>query len=257
MLATEPDGVAVDGRSEPMADGTTVTVIRFRARQVHYILHDGSQDPPVGSASLPPTSQPAISAAEMPVLLAAFNGGFQVSAGDGGVEIDGQVLSPLLQGMASLVIDTGGAATIGVWGEGGFPPSTLQVASVRQNLPPIVSGGQPSPQAQTWSDWGATLGGGAYVARSALGEDATGDLLYAASMSTVPIDLANALVATGAVTAMELDINPEWVQADVAPSPGAPLSAGVPGQNRPADQYLSGWTRDFITVLAGGPPPST
>jgi hypothetical protein len=27
----------------------------------------------------------------------------------------------------------------------------------------------------------------------------------------------------------------------------------VPGQYRPADQYLAGWTRDFITVLA---PPA-
>jgi len=50
---------------------------------------------------------------------------------------------------------------------------------------------------------------------------------------------------------MELDINPEWVQADTARSPGGPLRAAVPDQNRPADQYLSGWTRDYVTVLAG------
>lgn len=256
VLATEATGVAIDGRSEPMTDGTTITVIRFRAGQVHFVLHDGSQDPPVGSASLPPTSQSAISAAEMPVLLGAFNGGFEVSAGAGGVEIDGQVLTPLQQGMASLVIDKSGAATLGVWGEGGFPPSTIQVTSVRQNLPPLVSGGQPTPGAQTWNAWGATLGGGADVARSALGVDAAGNLLYAASMSTVPSDLADALVSAGAVTAMELDINPEWVQADVSPSPGAPLATGVPGQNRPANQYLTGWSRDFVTVLAGGPAPA-
>jgi hypothetical protein len=49
---------------------------------------------------------------------------------------------------------------------------------------------------------------------------------------------------------MELDINPEWVQLDVAPRPGRGLRAVIPGQVRPADQYLVGWTRDFITVLA-------
>jgi hypothetical protein len=49
---------------------------------------------------------------------------------------------------------------------------------------------------------------------------------------------------------MELDINPEWVQMDVASSPGGPLKAGIPGQHRPATQYLTGWTRDFIAVLA-------
>ena len=33
--------------------------------------------------------------------------------------------------------------------------------------------------------------------------------------------------------------------------PGGPLTAMVPGQYRPADQYLLGWSRDFITVLGG------
>jgi hypothetical protein len=56
-------------------------------------------------------------------------------------------------------------------------------------------------------------------------------------------------VHAGAVTAMELDINPEWVQLDVASAPGGRLEAAIPGQVRPADQYLTGWTRDFITVL--------
>jgi hypothetical protein len=53
---------------------------------------------------------------------------------------------------------------------------------------------------------------------------------------------------------MELDINPEWVQLDIARSPGGPLAAAIPGQVRPARQYLAGWTRDFFTVLA---PPGT
>ena len=116
---------------------------------------------------------------------------------------------------------------------------------------PLVSGGRASPNAGDVSAWGATLGGGGLTARSAVGIDARGNLLYAGSMSALPSDLARALVWAGAVTAMELDINPEWVQADTAPSPGGPLSAAVPNQNRPADQYLTGWTRDYMTVLAG------
>jgi hypothetical protein len=93
------------------------------------------------------------------------------------------------------------------------------------------------------------------VARSALGENAAGDLMYAASMSTTPADLAQALAGAGAKVAMELDINPEWVQLDVAGSPGGRLRAAIPGQHRPAGQYLTGWTRDFIAVLA--PPVSS
>ena len=77
-----------------------------------------------------------------------------------------------------------------------------------------------------------------------------GDILYAGSMSALPIDMGSALITAGAISAMELDINPEWVQLALAPSPGGPLAAGVPGQHRPADQYLVGWTRDFVAVMS-------
>ena len=101
-----------------------------------------------------------------------------------------------------------------------MPVAGEQVVSVRQNLPPLVSGGQPSPNVGDVSAWGATLGGGTTVARSALGEDAQGNLLFAGGMSLQPTDLAAALVSSGAVTAMELDINPEWVQLAYAATPG-------------------------------------
>jgi hypothetical protein len=218
---------------------------------VDYSLHVGSQDPPSGSAAIGPDSGPAIGAAEQPLLLACFNGGFKANAGAGGFEVDGQVLNPLENGIASLVIDTAGVGYVGVWGQD-VPPPGVSVASVRQNLAPLVEGGQPSPQVGAVLAWGATLGGGTYVARSALGEDASGDLLYAGSMSSVPVDLANALISAGAVRAMELDINPEWVQMDTASTPGAPLAVQIPGQNRPADQCQAGWTRDFVAVLSIG-----
>jgi hypothetical protein len=87
------------------------------------------------------------------------------------------------------------------------------------------------------------------VARSALGQGADGDLEYAASMSASPADLAVALARAGARVAMELDINPEWVQLDVARRPGGPLRAAIRGQSRPANQFLEGWARDFVAVL--------
>jgi hypothetical protein len=248
-------GIAVDSQSSQQPDGDVVTVLRFHAGLVHYALHVGSVDPPTGGATLPADAQPAIGAAEQAQLLAAFNGGFLMGAGClpcgvGGMEVAGQVLVPLQNGMTSLVLDPNGVASMGVWGQD-FPPAGAAVYSVRQCLPPLVSGGQPSPTVGEIGAWGATLGGGNLTARSAVGIDARGDLLYAGSMSALPSDMADALVSAGAVTAMEFDINPEWVQADTAPSPGGPLSAAIPNQVRPADQYLAGWTRDYVTVLAG------
>ena len=255
-VTTSSTGVVLDTRVVVGADGSQVTLFRVRAGQARFNLHDGSEDPPTGSSTLGPNSGPAVSAAERPLLLAAFNGGFMVAADAGGTEIDGQTLVPLLPGMASLVVDSDGTAHIGVWGSS-VPVPGEEVASVRQNLPPLLDNGQPSPDIDDVADWGATLGGGAAVARSALGEDAAGDIIYAGSMSAVPSDLASALADNGATVAMELDINPEWVQFFSAPTAGGPLSAGIPGQLRPADQYLAGWVRDFVTVLAPpGLPPA-
>ena len=231
------------------ADGSLVTVAVFSG-PVRYVLHDGSQDPysPVAL-----TAGPAVGGAERARLLAAFNGGFKMNAGAGGYEQEGHLLYPLRAGFTSLVIDRSGQARIGIWGHG-FPAKGEAVYSVRQNLQPLVTNGKPATAAYDWRLWGATLGGGAYVARSALGQDAAGHLIYAASMSAVPIDLARALADSGARIAMELDINPEWVQLDTAARPGGPLRADVPGQNRPAGQYLSGWSRDFVTVIAAARP---
>jgi hypothetical protein len=228
-------------------DGTRVTLATFRGA-VRYRLHGGSVDPGYPAiAGL--RGGPAVHGAERHALLAGFNGGFMLSVHAGGYEQAGHVISPLVRGMASLVIDRSGAATIGTWGHG-LPRRGEHVYSVRQNLRLLVSHGHPTPAAANWNAWGATLGGGEYVARSALGQDAAGNLIYAASMSASPAALAAALVHAGAKRAMELDINPEWVQLDVARHPGGRLRAAIPGQARPPDQYLSGWTRDFITVLA-------
>ncbi len=221
---------------------------------MHYALHPGSSDPP-GAASLAGVPGPAITPQEQPALLAAFNGGFEEGAGAEGFEINGQTVEGLQNGLASLVIYGDGTAQVGVWGQNVPAAAGAQVVSVRQNLEPLVQAGQPSPDINSISTWGATLGGGSSVARSAVGQDAQGNIIFAGSMEALPSDMAAALVQAGAVTAMELDINPEWVQLAVASTPGGALSAGVPGQNRPADQYQAGWTRDFVTVLYAPPSP--
>jgi hypothetical protein len=229
------------------ADGSVVTVAVFSGR-VQYVLHNGSEDPGPGYAALV-RAGPAITGAERRHLLAAFNGGFLLHSRAGGYEQEGHVFRTLRHGLASLVIDRSGGASIGVWGAD-LPAPGEAVYSVRQNLWPLVENGQPTRQAARWWRWGGTIGHAEYVARSALGQDASGDLIYAASMSTTPEDLAVALARSGARIAMELDINPEWVQLAIARTVGGSLKAPIPGQVRPPTQYLTGWTRDFVTVLA-------
>jgi hypothetical protein len=252
---TAPSTASVAARVPPhvtvsqirTADGSVVTVAVFRG-PVQYVLHNGSGDPGPGYAALV-RAGPAVGGAERRHLLAAFNGGFLLRSRAGGYEQEGHVFRALRHGLASLVIGRSGQARIGVWGVD-VPVPGEAVYSVRQNLWPLVEGGQPTAEAARWWRWGGTIGHAEYVARSALGQDASGDLIYAASMSTVPEDLAVALARSGARIAMELDINPEWVQLAVAHTPGGSLHAPIPGQVRSPTQYLTGWTRDFITVLA-------
>ena len=238
-----------------LADGDTVTVARF-VGGIRFVLHCGPVDAGCPSV-LPLQAGPSIGPAERPYLIAAFNGGFKQFSNAGGVLQEGYVLRPLETGRASLVIYRSGVAAIGVWGHG-FPPGRSQVYSVRQNLGLLVQGGQPTRAAGIPGLWGGTVTGGAVVARSGLGQTASGQFIYVASMAATPIDLAEAMVASGIQIGMQLDINPEWVQLDYAQRAGAPLQVGLPGQARPANQYLLGWTRDFIAVLATSlpvPPP--
>lgn len=243
--------ILVDTRTYHLHDGAAVTLVRFHAGTYRLDFHLGSLNPPSTGFPVTAVDGDAVSAAERPSLIGAFNGGFETSTGSGGVELDGHVLVPLVAGDASLVVYSNGTAQVGPWGEG-VPAAGKTVVSVRQNLTPLITDGTVSSQVGDVAAWGAELYGVPGTARSAVGTDPSGDLVYAASMAALPVDLATALRDAGVTNAMELDINPYWVQCDVSHSPGGALQAAVPGQQRPADTYLTGWTRDFYAVLAAG-----
>ena len=251
LEARNGPNVAIDRREVVYSDGTRVDVIRFHRGTVTYALHAGSEDP--GAAANGLKGGPAVNATERPKLLAAFNGGFKLSAGAGGYMQEGRVISALRSGFASLAIGPRGNGSIVAWPSG----APTGVVSVRQNLSLLIAGGRLSPQIDdpNGTVWGFTLSKSFVDARSALGMDAKGNLIYAASMRTNPRDLATALLRSGARTAMELDINPQWMQLDYAHKKGGPLLAAVTGQVRPPNQFLYGFTRDFITVLAAPLPP--
>jgi hypothetical protein len=115
-VTTGANGVIADQRNVTVPDGRQITVVRFRAGQVRCNLHIGNEDPPTGAAVLGPESLSFVSTTEIPQLLGALNGGFKVNAAAGGVEVEGQTLTPLIDGFASFVIDTNGIGRIGVWG---------------------------------------------------------------------------------------------------------------------------------------------
>ena len=108
------------------------------------------------------------------------------------------------------------------------------------------------------TQWGKTLGGGLYVWRSALGVTANGALVYVGGPGLDIADLATIMAHAGAVRAMEMDINTDWVNfstyqpatVDGAANGlnGTQLLTGMTGT--PARYFQSWWSRDFITMSA-------
>ena len=193
-----------------------------------------------------------VAPADDATLVAAFNGGFRLDASNGGYLAEGRSVRGLVPGRASLVIGTDGTATVAMWGRDAV--AGPGVASVRQNLDLIVDHGAPVPglNANDTSRWGATLGGKIFVWRSGVGVDAQGNLIYVAGELDIA-SLANVLARAGAVRAMELDINSEWVSGYVYTGTGPADTVGVKllgSIQRPADRYLVPGSRDFVALFA-------
>ncbi len=229
------------------ATGPTVAAARLETNRLRAVLYAGTSEPAGTWAA-----QGAIAPAGRPTLVAAFNAGFKLSASRGGFYADGRVALALRAGAASLVIFADGSATVGEWGRD--VTLTADVVAVRQNLELLVDAGQPSPNvaASAQATWGFTLNGVVANWRSAVAVDAAGRLLYVAGPGLDPSTLASALIAVGAVRAMELDINPQWVTFDTftdGPN-GVVGSKLLATMNYPAGHFLVPSKRDFVAVFA-------
>lgn len=224
-----------------------VALLSFNQRFVELRLHSGATD--AGSSGW--RFGPNIVGAERHRLIAAFNGGFKFSTGAGGFMSYGRTAIPLRQGLGSIVTYSDGNTDIGSWSTE-VPAAGRTVVSVRQNQPLLIDHGASSPSVACSSCWGATLGGVADPARSALGVTADGRLIWAGGEHLTATALADALLSAKVVRAVELDINPEWVagylyghrarRGPLAPVPVAPGQTGIPGQ------FLAPWGRDFFAV---------
>src|SRR5664279_2585019 len=135
--------------------------------------------------------------------------------------------------------------------------TTHAVVPVRQNLDLLVDNGQPGPglSATDTTQWGATLGNEADVRLGSWGH-ADGALVYAGGPGFNITDLARLLTRAGAVRAVELDVDTDWVslcthQPSTAsglagPAGGADLLPKLVGT--PRRYFESLWARDSITM---------
>ncbi|MGD0985689.1 MAG: phosphodiester glycosidase family protein [Acidimicrobiales bacterium] len=222
-------------------------------------LYSGSYIPGGGPYTYTAPVQPSAAAS----LVAAFNAGFRMQDANGGYYTQGQTIIPLRAGAASFVIYRNGRAIVGAWGTD--VKMSSDVVAVRQNLSLLVEDGRPVSglNANDTTTWGNTLGNRVYVSRSGIGITSDGALVYVGGPSLNITDLANLLVRAGAVRAMELDINTDWVNyATFAPPTPTGLASPTNGTDLlpladmagpPTRYFDTWWARDFITMSARQP----
>jgi len=187
-------------------------------------------------------------------LVATFNGGFPLETSNAGLIYRGQVVAPMVGGIATLVQYRSGKVNIVRWHGGSTGPPGIWFA--KQNLPPIVDEGRLNPNLSNGPEWGATVNNAVRVWRSGLGVDAYGNLIYAVANYQTVGSLAEILRRAGAVRAMELDINEDWVSFNTYRHPGAAEpSKLLPEMYRPAERYLTPDERDFFAVYLRGEGP--
>jgi hypothetical protein len=225
-------------------------IVSMDQRLVRFHLRPGAEDPGPGhwkaSTWVPPGTRKG--------LLATFNGGFKLDSAGGGFYLNGAYKGALVSGAASVVYYRDGTVKIGSWGR--ELRMTPNVVGVRQNLKLLVDHGKvPATVNQNvLTTWGATLGGGYYVWRSGLGITQDGRVIFAYGPSLDVKELASLLRRAGAVEALQLDINPEWMSYDYYKAAGHPRNptphALLPTQQGSVYRYYQVYSRDFTVVYS-------
>lgn len=245
----QPAIYGTDLRPSSVYSSYVAGIVSMNQSLVRFQLRPGAEDPGPGNWH----AEDYIPAGTRVGLLATFNSGFKIASSGGGFYLNGSTAGTLTPGIASVVYYSDGHIAIGTWDQ------TVRmgpgVVGVRQNLHLIVQNGQipSSVDYNVEGSWGATLGGGYYVWRSGIGITADNRVIFVYGPALNVRELAELLKRAGAVTAMELDINPEWTcfmyylpHQGTSPTPVDML----PNQAQPADRYYAPASRDFTAVFA-------
>jgi hypothetical protein len=245
--APPPPVLVTTFRSDPEYPQFVAGVAWIDSARTHLAYVPGIDEPPSiehrGPAKVPTSKRRR--------LVATFNGGFPLETSNAGLVFRGQTIETMVNGIATLVEYRDGRIDIVRWEHG--PNPSKHVWFAKQNLPPIVYGGRLNPDLSDGPEWGATVNNAVRVWRSGLGVDRNGNLIYAVANYQTVGSLAEILRRAGAVRALELDINEDWVSFNTYRGPGArDPSSLLPEIYRPADRYLTPDERDFFAVYAKG-----
>ncbi|MFH1824269.1 MAG: hypothetical protein ABH873_03470 [Candidatus Firestonebacteria bacterium] len=181
-------------------------------------------------------------------VLCAFNGGFQTIHGAYGMMVDGDIILPPKDGMATFCLYADGGMKMGVWGKDIFDSPSL--VSFRQNLPPLIYDGKFNKENKFWG-FSANKSKSIYVWRSGIGFRKDKKVIFAIGNSLSPNSLAKAMISAGVVMGMHLDMNFVNVACEfytISEDKLIPKNLSERLFCKPG-RYLKPHTRDFFYVV--------
>lgn len=211
----------------------------------------GYQEP----KGLPHPTNGATPKADLPNLVATFNGAFVLGDAMGGAYYAGKSSGTLTNGRAAAVVYKDGSIKIGKWGSDVRMSSNVQ--AVRQNLNLIVEGGRnkAANAAGDTSVWGpVTKGQSSRQWRSGVGQRSDGSIVYVIGSNMNAKELGDAFVKAGAQRAMVLDMNNLWPSGAIftAKGKGTPKCSKLdPYDANSCDQYTHSSKRDSFQFVLG------
>ena len=243
-------------RKEPIIYATSIrplwcfgsvvaTMATYDPNKVRAALFNGTEVP--GGKGWRNTS--SIRGSALKSLIASFNGGFRFEHEPGGYVTEGRTVRKMRKGYATFGIRADGTSTIGIWGEDMHADEGW--ATLRQNLPPLVSENKSVYQSYKSVDWGQDFGNKVFNFRSAACVRTDGLMMFVAVGKVNIGMLADTLVILGCRTAMELDINGTWPFFATYKGFGKSDRDGQIIDTRMGDpnRHLHGATKDFIALF--------
>ncbi len=192
----------------PFRKDAFVVVLAIDLRRVDLVPMAGTEEPV--STTVPAEHRPGlVPAAEFPLLIAAFNGGFLSKHGQFGMRVNGEDFAPPREDSCTVAFLDDGSLRIATHQT--LATLAVRLRSFRQTPPCLSEGGVLDARLaheDTARLWGAAIGGKREIRRTALGLDATGRTLFFGLGDWIwARDLALAMKSAGATDVAELDIN--------------------------------------------------
>jgi hypothetical protein len=241
-----------------------VFVVAIDLRRVRLYAVAGTREPAADSPEGEKYERKALIPGEhTQELLAAFNGGFMTEHGGYGMKVDGTTLVKPKPNACTIAVYHDDSIRIAPWTE--LAADEAKIRWLRQapecmwhrdKLHPGLQGGK-------GLKWGATLDGDTVIRRSAIGLNASRDVLFVAitNHSTARV-LADGMHHSGAVDVAQLDVNwsyPKFVTFEPGEG-GRKAVALAAGFEYSPDEYIrKKQRRDFFYLMrkdTGLPPPN-